>query len=522
MKRIAAIFADRTAPAIGLARVIRRPGGAAVGGTGTPAEETVRWESAVAEASGALRALSEHEPVFAAHLEMAGDPVLHESVGGHIAAGMSAGKALETACGEICAMFEAIEDDYLRERAADLRDVCARIGRALSGDSSDPFAGAAEGTIFVAGEITPSDTAAMELGRTAGFVTARGSVNGHACIIARARGIPAAVGAGDAISEINDGDTLILDSAEGVVIVRPADEILREYLDRTEPMTEEDICGDYDGPVAVMANAGSVEEVRLAMEAGAAGIGLFRSEFLFFGRSGFPSEEEQYEAYRNAALLCGGKPLTIRTLDIGGDKPLPYMDMPREENPFLGWRGIRVSLDRPDIFRTQLRAILRAGTAGNVRVMFPMVVSVEELRRAKELLRECAAELAAEGIPYDSAMKAGVMIETPAAVMMAPELASEADFFSIGTNDLTQYMLAADRTNPRVAAIYEPSGEAVVRAVGLVVEAAHGAGIDVGVCGESASDPAGAVMLAGAGVDELSVGIHAIARIKRALSAMRK
>jgi phosphotransferase system enzyme I (PtsI) len=458
------------------------------------------------------------EAVFAAHLEMVGDPVLDESVRAHIASGEGAEKALEAACGELCAMFESIEDDYLRERVTDLRDICSRIGRALSGDTGDPFGGADEGTIFIADEITPSDTVAMDLGRTAGFVTARGSVGGHACIIARSKGIPAAVGAGDAIGDINDGDVLILDGAKGVVIVRPTDDVLLEYLDKSAPeVAEDDFCGGCGGRVAVMANAGSVEEVRLAMEAGAAGIGLFRSEFLFFGRGGFPTEEQQYEAYRDATVLCGGKPLTIRTLDIGGDKPLPYMDMPREDNPMLGWRGIRVSLAREDIFRTQLRAILRAGAHGNIRVMFPMVVSVAELRRANEIMRECAAELAAEGAAHDDAMAVGVMIETPAAVMLAPEMAREAAFFSVGTNDLTQYMMAADRTNPLVAAIYDPNGAAVLRAVGQVVEAGHEAGIEVGVCGESASDPAGALLLVGAGVDELSVGVHAVARVKRAV-----
>ena len=366
---------------------------------------------------------------------MADDPMLAEQVEERISKhGFSAERALDEACEEVCGMLAALDDEYLGGRTDDVRDVCGRIRRILTGETAEnPFAGLAPGTIVVAEELTPSDTALMDFSRIAGVVTARGSVTSHVCIIARAKGIAAIVGASECMLEIKTGDKLIINGETGEIIVAPDTATERRYraLSASRKRHGEHCLKGAHTPAVT--------------------------------RGGLPGEQTQFEAYRHAAELCGERPLVIRTLDIGGDKALPYMDFGHEENPFLGWRAIRVSLSMQDVFRTQLRALLRASVFGNLRIMFPMITSVGEFRRAEAAVRECMAELDAEKAAYNSGIELGVMIETPAAVMVADLLAAEARFFSIGTNDLTQYVMAADRGNPRVAHLCDPSDTAVRR-----------------------------------------------------------
>ena len=508
--------------AVGTAFVLqRRASAAATAAAGDPVAEAGRFHAALE-----LSALAEGEAVFAAHLEMAGDPMLAGLVEGRIAEKhLSAEQALGEACEEVCGMFAALDDDYLRGRTDDVRDVCARIGRILSGETAhDPFAGLAPGTIVVADELAPSDTAQMDFSRVAGLVTAHGSVTSHVAIIARNKGIAALVGVAGCMRQVRTGDRLIIDGERGELIVDPDPATGRKYAARLESLRQDAFrcAADAQAPavtpagrrITVLGNAANVDEVRRALDAGAEGIGLFRSEFLYMQGPALPDEETQFAAYRAAAELCGARPLTVRTLDIGGDKALPYMHFEPEENPFLGWRAIRVSLAMPELFRTQLRALLRASAFGNVRVMFPMIASVGEFRAAKAVVETCMAELDAEGVAYDRDIALGVMIETPAAVFIADELAARARFFSIGTNDLTQYVMAADRGNPRVAYLCDAFDPAVQRSIGMVLDAAHRAGIEAGMCGELAADPRATQRLVALGLGEFSVGPPAIAPLK--------
>lgn len=494
----------------------------------SPETETARFRTALQRAKEELEVLAAGEAVFAAHREMADDPMLAEQVEERIAqGGVSAGQALGEACAEICGMLGALDDAYLRGRVDDVRDVCARICRILSGESeANPFAGLPPGTIVVARELAPSDTALMDFNRIAGLVTERGSRTSHVCIIARNKGVAALVGVPEATREIKTGDRLIINGEFGELLVCPDAVTEQEYGCRAEILRQEAVRSREGAQVpaitrsgrniAVLGNAGSVEEVREALDAGAGGIGLFRSEFLYMqGRDAFPGEAEQFDAYRAAAELCGERPLIIRTLDIGGDKLLPYMHFEHEENPFLGWRAIRVSLAMRDMFRTQLRALLRAGACGNVKIMFPMIASVGEFREAKAVVAACMAELEAEHVAYKRDMELGVMIETPAAVLIADLLAAEAHFFSIGTNDLTQYIMAADRGNPRVAYLCDPFDVAVERSVGMALAAARHAGIEAGMCGELAADPRATQLLLSLGLEEFSVSPPAIGALKQ-------
>lgn len=520
--------------AAGTAFVFKRRASAAPSAvTGDPTAEKARFHAALEQAKGELGILAAENDIFAAHLEMADDPMLSEQVEERISEHrFSAERALNEVCEEVSGMLAALDDERLSGRADDVRDVCGRIRRILTGETAEnPFAGLATGTIVVAEELAPSDTALMDFNRIAGIVTARGSVTSHVCIIARAKGIAAIVGASECMLEIKTGDKLIINGETGEIIISPDAETERRYLSLTASRRQHGVhClkGAHTPAVtrggrriAVLGNAGNVEEVRAALDAGAEGIGLFRSEFLYMqSRGGFPDEPTQFEAYRHAAELCGERPLIIRTLDIGGDKALPYMDFGHEENPFLGWRAIRISLSMHDMFRTQLRALLRASVFGNLRIMFPMITSVGEFRQAEAAVRECMAELDAEKAAYNPGIELGVMIETPAAVMVADLLAAETQFFSIGTNDLTQYVMAADRGNPRVAHLYDPSDTAVRRAVAMTLAAAHNAGIKAGMCGELAADPEATAWLLEAGLEEFSVSAPAVAPLKERIRTL--
>lgn len=524
------------ADAVAIGRVWRyragayAPSGRVVPSGERPAEQS-RFDAAVAAAEGELEKLAAANDIFAAHLELAADPMLMENVAEKIAEGMTAADAVHAASGELATLFAQIDDEYLRARADDVRDVCRRILRQLVPSETDPFAAIPDGSILAADELAPSDTARIDFSRVRGVVTRRGSATSHLAILARNRNLPAVVGLGDDFDRLDDGTIVVLDGPAGELLIAPDEHTAAEYRRRMEEAEARSAAADAyasqpvttrDGrALAVLANAGSVDEVERAIRSGADGIGLFRSEFLYMQRQdGFPDEQVQTAAYARAAELCGGRPLVIRTLDIGGDKSLPYYRFPEEENPFLGWRAIRVSLELRDMFRTQLRAILRASARGGVRVMFPMIVSLAELRDALALLEECKEELRRQEVPFDDRIPVGVMIETPAAVFMADELAAEVDFFSIGTNDLTQYVLAVDRGNRRIAAMYDTLHPAVVRAMRLTVDAAHRHGCEVGICGEFAGCAAHAELLVGLGFDELSVAPPSVPAVKERIRGL--
>lgn len=496
---------------------------------GSVEEEKARFLTSLQHSAEQIELLAVDSDIFAAHLEIVQDEMLRDAVLEYIGSGKGAAEACQAACGDLVAMFEAMDDEYLSARADDIKDIFARIVANLAGGVQNPFEGAKEGDIIVAKELLPSDMALIDLGAIRGFVTALGSSTSHVCIMARNHSLAAVVGLGEAVEQICSGDMVIVDGIEGRVVVNPDDDTMNTYLVRAlnlvtlskEQQALATQTVEYQGSaVAVVANAGSVEDVVKAIESGADGIGLFRSEFVYLNSTSEPTEQEQYEVYSAAVRACNGKPLTIRTLDIGGDKAVPYLGFEREENPFLGWRAIRVSLDMEQMFCRQLRAILRASAEGDIRIMFPMITTLEELAEAKRTIERCKAELKTEGVAFNENIKVGVMIETPAAVFIADDLAAHCDFFSIGTNDLVQYVMAADRANVKVSHLYNPYSEAVVRAIKMTIDSAEKAGIECSMCGELASDSSATELLLKAGLRKFSVNIGSIAKIKYTISKL--
>jgi phosphoenolpyruvate-protein phosphotransferase (PTS system enzyme I) len=398
------------------------------------------------------------------------------------------------------------------------------MGRRVSG-----FEALQKPSVVLVQSLAPSDTARIQAGMALAFVTAEGSRTSHVSIMARSMGIPAVVGVGAALKRALDAKTVAVDGTEGLAITDPDVDSIARFEKASATLVEEQAALDEyrhveartsDGRrIEVAANLGSASEAEDALEWGAEGVGLFRTEFLFMERDELPSEDEQYEAYGAVARAFGDRPVIVRTLDVGGDKDLPGVDQGHEENPFLGWRGIRMSLDTPDLFKPQLRAVLRAAVHGNLKLMFPMVADVEELKAAKEMLRESREELEAEGVEVGE-IETGVMIETPAAALCANDLAEEAAFFSIGTNDLIQYTLAADRGNDRLRRLQNADNPAVLALIQQTCQAAHTAGIPVGVCGEAAGDPELIPRLVDLGVTELSMAAPSIPRAKKAISTL--
>ena len=423
-----------------------------------------------------------------------------------------------------------IDDPYLRERAFDIHDVTRRVIRNLLGRSTKTLGAIDVPQIVVAHNITPSDTAMLNRQMVLGFATDVGSRTSHTAIMARSLNIPAVVGLKDISLRLQPGDQVLLDGNSGVVIVNPSDQTLWEYgeIEVKLEHVQEVLTGLRDTKsttadgchVILSANIELPEDVPLVIEAGAEGIGLYRTEFFYMNKNELPSEEEQFETYRSVAEAIMPESVIIRTLDLGGDKFLSHSHLPTEINPFLGCRAIRFCLDRPDIFKAQLRAILRAAATGNVRMMFPMISGLSELRQAKEILEACKVELRDEGKPFKEDIELGIMIEVPSAVLVADALAREVKFFSIGTNDLIQYTIAVDRVNERIAHLYEPTHPAILRLIEMTVTAAHANSIWVGVCGEMAGEITLTPLLLALGVDELSASAGLVPRVKKAVQTL--
>jgi phosphoenolpyruvate-protein phosphotransferase (PTS system enzyme I) len=424
-----------------------------------------------------------------------------------------------------------IDDPYLRERALDIQDVTKRVIRNLQGKAPKTFLALSEQHILVAHNLTPSDTASINRANVLGIATDVGSRTSHAAILARSLSIPAVVGLHDITAKIETGQHVLVDGSDGLLIIDPAPETVAHYAEiesrrarvaarlkelRTTRSTTRD--GHH---IVLSANIELPEDVEAVAANGAEGIGLYRTEFLYLNRTTLPTEHEQFETYRTVAERLRPDPLIIRTFDLGGDKLAPgTVDIADELNPFLGWRAIRLCLEHIDIFKTQLRAILRASAVGNIKIMFPMISGLEELRRAKAVLGECKDELRRSGIPFGEEIEVGAMIEIPSAAICANALAPEVDFFSIGTNDLIQYTLAVDRVNEKLAHLYEPTHPAILRLLKMIAEAAHANHIWVGVCGEMAGDVALIPLLLGLGMDELSAGATLVPRVKRAVQSL--
>jgi phosphoenolpyruvate-protein phosphotransferase/dihydroxyacetone kinase phosphotransfer subunit len=435
----------------------------------------------------------------------------------------NAARAWQSAVDKVSASLRNLEDSYLQTRSKDVEDVGRQVLRHLLGVNHAPLITDKPG-ILVAADLTPAETSHFEPGTVLGICTAFGGPTSHTAILARELGIPAVVGLGEKILTLQDGQQIILDGEHGQVFITPEPELIDRYsseadaiqraknkaqLERAAPAITRD-----GKAIEIAANIGSVTGAQKAVELGAEGVGLFRTEFLFLSRTSAPDEEEQVQAYRLTAQALNGRPLIIRTLDAGGDKSIPYLNLESETNPFLGWRAIRLCLSQPELFKTQLRAILRVASNFPVKIMFPMIATLEELRRAKTLLAEAGQDLAARGETYAEKVETGIMVEIPSVAAMAEQFAREVDFFSIGTNDLTQYTFAVDRTNPLVASIADACHPAVLRQIRGVAEAAHSNGIWVGVCGELAADPDAIPILLGLGVDELSMSAPSIATVK--------
>ena len=429
-------------------------------------------------------------------------------------------------------MFEKIEDEYLRERAVDIRDVMNRVIRILMGITSIDFSNLAENSILVAKDLTPSDTAQIDRTKVAAMITEVGGKTSHAAIIARIMGIPTVVGLDNITDKIKNDDLVICDGKTGKVIINPSEKQLYYYTQKKfrEDEINQDLRNQIGLPsvtkdgfqVSLAANIGTPNDVEMALQNDAEGIGLFRSEFIFMNRDHQPTEDEQFEKYKEVLIKMGEKPVIIRTLDIGGDKNVPYIDIPKEMNPFLGYRAIRLCLGNVEVFRTQLRAILRASVYGNVKIMIPMISTMKELKDSKKILQQAKDELTKEGIQFKDDIEIGIMIEIPSAAIISDLLAKEVDFFSIGTNDLIQYTMAVDRMNSKLSHLYSQYHPALLRLIKGIIDNAHNAGIWVGMCGEAAGDPKLIPVFVGMGLDEFSMNSPSILRSRYIVRNLNK
>lgn len=486
--------------------------------------EIEKYKNAVNTVVDELKNAAKTSDIFAAHIELVQDISLESAIKDEILNNKyNVQNAVEKVLSMYVKIFEDMDDKYMRERALDMKDIKERLLYALKGISSNPYDKLVKPSIIVAKDLNPSDTIRMDMKYVKGFITKLGGVTSHVSIIAKNMGIPALVGVSDILEQCKNGDLAILDATNKTIIINPEDDVVSKYNKLIEDYEEEVLLLEklkdveavtIDGKrIELCANVGNIEDVKSAKKAGVDGIGLFRSEFLYMENTHFPTEDEQFEVYKEAVEILK-KQVIVRTLDIGGDKGLPYFEFEQEENPFLGFRAIRMCLEEIDMFKTQLRALLRASAYGDIQIMYPMIISEDEVDSANSILKGCMKELDEQKIPYNKDIKVGIMIETPASVLCAKELANKVDFFSIGTNDLTQYITAVDRGNKKIAHLYDTKNPAVLRAIKYVINAGHEAGIKVGMCGEFAGDETATELLLGLGLDEFSMSHSSINRIK--------
>ncbi|WP_096269532.1 phosphoenolpyruvate--protein phosphotransferase [Paucisalibacillus globulus] len=476
---------------------------------------------------------AEHAEIFSAHLLVLGDPELINPIKDKIQnEKMMAEAALEDVANMFIQMFEAMENEYMRERAADIRDVTKRILSHLLGVSFPNPALIDEEVIVVANDLTPSDTAQLNRQFVKGFATDIGGRTSHSAIMARSLEIPAVVGTKNVTTTVSQGDIVVIDGIDGNVVINPTDEEIKHYETKREEFAKQqelwaklkdEPTFTSDGEqVELVANIGTPDDVTGVINNGGEGVGLYRTEFLYMGKNELPSEDEQYEAYKSVLEQMGDKPVVVRTLDVGGDKELPYLDLPKEMNPFLGFRAIRFCLENEHVFRPQLRALLRASVYGNLKIMFPMIATLEEFRKAKEILLDEKENLKKEGHQVSDSIEVGIMVEIPSTAVIAKQFAKEVDFFSIGTNDLIQYTMAADRMNEQVSYLYQPYHPAILSLVNNVIEAAHSEGKWAGMCGEMAGDPIAIPILLGLGLDEFSMSATSILPARTLLKGISK
>ncbi|CNI90883.1 phosphoenolpyruvate-protein phosphotransferase PtsI [Yersinia vastinensis] len=498
-------------------------------------QEVERFKTGRAKAAEQLEAIKtkagislgeEKAAIFEGHIMLLEDEELEQEIialikDEHATADAAAYSVIE---GQAKAL-EELDDEYLKERAADVRDIGKRLLKNILGLTIVDLSAIQDEVILVATDLTPSETAQLNLDKVLGFITDLGGRTSHTSIMARSLELPAIVGTTDVTKQVKNGDYLILDAVNNKVYLNPTADVIEQLKAvNTQYITEKnDLAKLKDLPaitldghqVEVVANIGTVRDIAGAERNGAEGVGLYRTEFLFMDRDSLPTEEEQFQAYKAVAEAMGSQAVIVRTMDIGGDKDLPYMNLPKEENPFLGWRAIRIAMDRKEILHAQLRAILRASAFGKLRIMFPMIISVEEVRELKAELELLKSQLREENKAFDETIEVGVMVETPAAAVIARHLAKEVDFFSIGTNDLTQYTLAVDRGNELISHLYNPMSPSVLGLIKQVIDASHAEGKWTGMCGELAGDERATLLLLGMGLDEFSMSAISIPRIKK-------
>ncbi|MED3563689.1 phosphoenolpyruvate--protein phosphotransferase [Bacillus xiapuensis] len=504
--------------------------------------EVKRFEQALESSKGELVKIKEHTletlgedkaEIFEAHLLVLNDPELINQINDKIQTELfNAEFALQEVVNMFVSMFEALDNEYMKERAADIRDVAKRILSHLLGVTIPNPSLISEEVIIIAEDLTPSDTAQLNRQFVKGFTTNIGGRTSHSAIMARSMEIPAVVGTKTVMDDIENGDVVILDGLDGKVIVNPTEEEIKEYnvkkaayeaqkAEWAKLINEQTVTKDGEH-VELASNIGKPEDLKGVLENGGEGVGLYRTEFLYMGRTQLPTEEEQFASFKTVLEGMKGKPVVIRTLDIGGDKELPYLDLPKEMNPFLGFRAIRLCLEMQDMFRTQLRALLRASVYGNLKIMFPMIATLDEFRSAKALLEEEKQKLLSEGQQVAERIELGIMVEIPSTAVLADQFAKEVDFFSIGTNDLIQYTMAADRMNQRVSYLYQPYSPSILRLVKMVIDAAHAEGKWAGMCGEMAGDETAIPLLLGLGLDEFSMSATSILKARSQILRLSK